>query len=211
MLAIVLAVALTSPPAASPSPRLVGLWESVSTSRGGIGRTLELRADGTCVEATTVIVDLHYRVIGDRLVTADTPPAADADTSKATRIAIAGDVLTQTGADGVEVRKERLGAPADGKPAIVGAWRYRHYTKAIAFERYSDDGRMSFRLPLASSLGRWLLTGDRLALTDPRGGTTTFVVRGDELDSAESGPAKPAFRRVPAGVWYDSEHIDVQR
>lgn len=49
MIALVLAATLMSPTSGAPS--LVGLWESATTSRGGIDRALEFRVDGTFVEA----------------------------------------------------------------------------------------------------------------------------------------------------------------
>jgi hypothetical protein len=62
---------------------LVGLWESDGKSKGGIGAALEFRSDGTYTQATTMLVDAFYRVVGDRLVMGDQPPAVDADTTAA--------------------------------------------------------------------------------------------------------------------------------
>ena len=56
---IVIAVALL--PVLFQADPIVGLWDSTRTSAGGLGTTLEFRADGTFVEAATVIVNTYYR------------------------------------------------------------------------------------------------------------------------------------------------------
>jgi hypothetical protein len=66
---------------AVPVNPLVGLWESDVKSKGGIGTAMEFRSDGTYTMATTVLVDAFYRVVRDRLVIGDQPPAVDADTT----------------------------------------------------------------------------------------------------------------------------------
>lgn len=211
MIALVLAVALMS--SAPEATDLVGLWESGKTSQGGIGQTLEFRADGTFVEATTVIVDAYYRIVGDRLVVGEQPPGAEPDTGKASRIRIEGDQLIQTGPDGAEVHKERVGRPEEGQPAIVGVWQYRHYTGAIAFERFTAEGRMNFRLPMVSSVGRYVPQADGLLLTRPNRPKVkvTARLRGDELSLSGSDGRTTEYQRVKAGAWYDTEQAAKQR
>ncbi len=205
MIAVVLAVALL--PTTFQTTSIVGLWDS-TTSTGSIGSTLEFRADGTFVEATTVIVDAYYRVTAGRLVIDEKPIGPQAPAAMSVRIEVEGDVLRWTGPDGSIVRKERLGRPDTGLPAIVGAWRYRHETGATAFERYTDDGRMFFRLPMKSSAGRYVLKGSDLLLTRPNQADITMKVflNGDELSLSTSGQTS-AYRRDMAGPWYDREHI----
>ena len=47
----------------------------------------------------------------------------------------------------------RIGSPDAGGSPIVGSWRYRHPTGAIAFEHYTPDGRVAFRLPMKATVG----------------------------------------------------------
>jgi hypothetical protein len=203
---LVLTAALLAPGLQTPS--LVGLWDSATTSTGGIGSTLEFRADGTFVEATTVIVNAFYRATGGRLVIGEKPFAAQAPADMSVRIEVEGDVLRWTGPDGSIVRKERLGRPEAGKPPIVGAWRYRHDTGTTAFERYTDDGRMFFRLPMKSTVGRYVLNGSDLRLVRPNQAevTMTVVLRGDELGLSRSGETLN-YRRDAAGPWYNRENL----
>jgi hypothetical protein len=204
-LVLVLAAALVS--AASNPTDLVGLWESTTTSRGGIGHTFEFRSDGTFVEATTVIVDGYYRLVGNRLVNGEQPVGLGADVSKAARIKFDGDVLEETGPDGSVVRKERMGTGTESSP-LVGAWRYRHYTDVVAFERYTADGRMFFRLPMVSSVGRYSLKGNELLIVgaSQRDATMTTTLHGDTLSLVTEGKTTN-YRRVSAGPWYEREHI----
>lgn len=181
---------------------LVGLWESTTTSRGGIGQAFEFRSDGTCAESTTVIVDGYYRLIGDHLVQGEKPPGPDADTSKSIRITIDGDVLTATGPDGSIIQKERIGGKT-ASTGLVGSWRYHHYTNAVAFERYTADGRMSFRLPMVSSVGRCTMQDGKLTLVrqDQPDATMTIGLEGGVL-TLEGGGKLTHYRRSAAGPWY---------
>lgn len=204
---LVLAVLLDSQ--ASQVTSIVGLWDSATTSNGGIGQTLEFRADGTFVGAMTVIVDGYYRLIGDRLIVGEQPPGPDAETAIAPRITFDGDVLVESGPDdGSIVRKERIGPKEAGVPGIIGAWRYRHYTKAIAFERYTKDGRMFFRLPMTSAVGHYSLNGNELVLAWPSKPEVKMVIenRGDALSLSQDGRTTD-YRRDTAGPWYEREHI----
>src|SRR5438874_1426981 len=122
MIAVVLALAVLTP--VPGEVNLVGLWESKETSSGGIGNAMEFRADGVFVQATTVIADTYYRVIGGRLVVGPEAPGASADTSKSPSVRVERDVLVQTGPDGSVLREFRLPGQEKGASAIVGGWRY---------------------------------------------------------------------------------------
>lgn len=197
-------------PACSPpsSTDLVGLWESSETSQGGIGHTLEFRADGSFVEATAVLVNFSYRIDGDRLILREAS-ADDAKEIDSLALRIEGDTWIQTSPDGTRLEKKRLGAAAPGRPPIEGVWRYRHPTGAMAFERYAEDGRASLRLPMTGSTGCFQVKGDRLGLSRPprKDLSLQFELRDGELVVTSSGKVT-AYRREPAGPWYDREHID---
>ncbi len=207
MLAVVLAAAL----AATPPQRadLLGLWESVKTDNG-IGVTLEFRADATYVQATAVMVDRRYRVVGDRLLVAETPPGEGADTAGAPRIRFDGGAMLVTGPDGIVVRKERVGSAQPDAPPIVGAWRFRHSSGGTAFERYAPDGTVSFRLPMSSTVGIFVLNQRELT-TLPPGRTAekaTVEIADGRLIVSGPGGRKTTYRRAAAGAWYDREHVD---
>jgi hypothetical protein len=208
VIAVVLALTVVTP--VPGEVNLVGLWESKATSSGGIGHAMEFRADGTFVQATTVIVDTFYRLIGDRLVLGPEGPGASADASKSPSFRVEGDVLVRTGPDGTVLRADRLAGQEKGASAIVGGWRYCHPTGAIAYERYTEAGRMLFRLPMRSSKGRYALNGNTLTLVKPQPPDVKLAVeaRGDDLVVSKSDGEKAEYRREKIGAWYDLEHVE---
>ncbi len=209
MFAVILAAAL----AAAPPSRadLLGMWESVKTDNG-IGLTLEFRADATYVQATAVMVDLRYRVVGDRLLVAETPPGENADTAGAPTIRFDGSLMLVTNPDGSVVRKERLGSAQPDAPPIVGVWRFRHSTGGTAFERYAPDGTLALRVPMSSTVGVYVLSQRELTTLPPgRAAETATVELADgRLVVSAPGGRKTTYRRAAAGPWYDREHVDVR-
>lgn len=204
MLACLLIAALPCFP--PQSPQLVGLWESKGTSQGGIGHTIELRSDGTFVEAVTVIVDMSYRVSSDRIIV-DEEPVSDAR-----RFTFEGDTLVEGMPGSPAVRKERIGQRENGPAPIVGMWRFRHSTGVMAFERYTPEGRLHFRLPIASSQGCSTLEGTRLTLDRPgqKKMKVSLEWRGTDLALTFPGQRAAIYHKDPAGPWYERERIDFQ-
>ena len=155
-----------------------------------------------------MIIDAYYQLMGDRLIVdAHQPVRPDSDVSKARHIEFDGDALVETGPDGSVVRKERVGS--GGKSArLVGSWKYRHYTDLVAFEKYTDDGRLCFRLPMRSSVGRYILKGNELLMVRPNlvDARMTLDLLGDTLSLVHDGETTK-YRRVGAGPWYERENI----
>src|SRR5437867_9832260 len=122
-------------PASKPGEfKLTGLWESTETSSGGIGHAMEFRPDGTFVEATVVLVDMPYRLVGNRVLV-----GPDAQASRPGPASVfEGGALVQTLPDGSVVRKERLRGSAPRSTTVVGSWRYCHDPGATAYERYTE-------------------------------------------------------------------------
>ena len=187
---------------------LPGLWESSTTSRGGIGHTLEFRPDGTFVEAVTIIVDLRYRVDGRKLYTFE--PGASPSEDQFSTIKLMGSRLLETAFDGSQTEKVRLADSPSAARGLVGAWSYRHYTGAIAFERYTPDGQLLFRLPMSSSVGCFVPHGKELTLAEPNKpeGSLSYEIQGDNLILTEPEGKVTRYRKSSYGPWYDREHID---
>jgi hypothetical protein len=212
MPALLFAATLTC--AAPQSTQLVGLWESKERSNGGIGHTVEFRPDGSYVEATSVLVDMYYRVSAGRLTISE-KPIVDVDTTAAGDsfpIKIEGDTLTQQQPAGPRLRKERVGHAEPGKDPIVGIWRFRHPTGGTAYERYTPDGQIYFRMPMTSSVGCYKLDGQKLALTRAKEGGVdgTFEMKGEDLVLNFAGKDPGTYTKEPAGPWYEREKVDVK-
>ena len=205
MLAFLLAGLLTCP--VPGSMEIVGLWESRETSKGGIGHTVEFREDGTFVEAITVIVNGFYRLDGNRLLLSETVGGTEAGS----QFRVEGNTFVHIGPDGSVSRKERLKGPSAAEGSVAGNWSYRHYTGAIAFERYTNNGQMLFRLPLKSSSGCYSVSGRGLSWS-PQGRNIVakLQVRGDTLALENPARSTTVYVREPSGPWYDREHLDIK-
>ena len=171
---------------------VAGFWESRKRSKGGIGNTLELRRDGVSVASTTVIVNLFYRTSKDRLFVGE--DAKLTKQSPDSRFEVQGDALVLTGPDGSTVKKERLGVRESGGDSIVGAWRYRHYTEATAYERYTEDGRLLFRLPMNAYVGCYSVSRGQLSTTEPKF-ARRFALAAPRLCNPLSIRPNPQLRR----------------
>jgi hypothetical protein len=120
--------------------------------------------------------------------------------------------LTVKGPDGSTLRKDRADVPSSNKPSIVGIWRYRHYTGAIAYERYAPNGLFQFRLPMTSSSGCYKIEGDHLILIKNNETTTTrFRVHDGKLELENKNKAPYVYRLETYGPWYQRDKIDYQQ
>lgn len=195
---------------------LFGLWETEQVSRGGIGHTIEFKSDGSFVEAFTVIVDFHYRIENGRLIVSDKQNASDSDVKNSPEIVFDGDTLILKGKgkdpDCATVRRERLDKKTLEKPSIIGTWRYRHYTGGIAYERYTPDGLVQFRLPMSTSTGCYSVDSKQLTLikSNNERGSIPFKVQDGYLELENKNKPATRYRREQAGAWYPRDKIDYQ-
>ena len=93
-----------SPPAIHS---LIGFWESEATSQGGIGHTLELKADGKLVTSFTMMVDGVYRATAGSLFIAENAKAL-AETTNGTRFTITQNLFALTDGDGQDRLARRV-------------------------------------------------------------------------------------------------------
>ncbi len=209
---LVSAVLMCSAPA---SKDLSGLWETEQVSKGGIGHTIEFKPDGSYVEAFAVIVDFYYRIENGRLIAGEKEFSTNTNVKDAPEIVFNGDTLLLKGKDSdcATIRMERLGKKTSEKPSIIGAWRYRHYTGGIAYERYTPDGRVNFRLPMSSSTGCYSIDGKQLTLikNNNEKGSMPFKVQGGHLELVNKNKPATRYRREQAGAWYPRDKIDYQK
>lgn len=187
---------------------VVGFWESETTSRGGMGQSIELKANGELLSSTIVIVDQIYRAADGKLFIGDSSKTLT-EAKDGTAFNVTKDLLVQTDQTDGEIRKERLGSLAQGTSPLVGAWQSRHYTGAIALERYTEDGRFLFRLPMTSQPGCYRATSDSLSLdTAGRKSTMQYTLVGPTLTLRSADGKSYAYRR--AEPWYPRDRIDYQ-
>jgi len=196
--------AAKAPPVQAPAVPLpaaiVGFWESEATSRGGLGTAMLINADGTCEYTVTLKVTFKYTFDAGTLTFAGdeygTPPATLA-------VAFAGDTFVATPRSGEAVTRTRAGAPADAAKPLIGVWRYPHATGGTAWERYTADGTMEFRMPTSERPARCAVAGGRLAILSPEMKTDArYEVKGGKLLLFGSAGEARVFAPVAGGRWY---------
>tara|TARA_R110002072_G_scaffold195331_1_gene352653 strand:- start:134 stop:769 length:636 start_codon:yes stop_codon:yes gene_type:complete len=205
----IVTAALASALACSPlsDEKLAGLWESISVSRGGVGHNLEFRIDGSYTTATTVLVDLRYEIRDGEFFMSHNS-GEEIDFSNGARIEETETDFTLTKDDVVEVKTKQT--PTEEK-TIVGTYVYRHYSGRMAYEKYTDDGKVIFRLPIESKSGCLKLDENMIFLQADEGQREfTYSMRGENLHLEESDGTRYAYKRVPEGAWYDSKNIDYE-
>jgi hypothetical protein len=175
----------------------VGFWESVETSQGGIGAALELTEDGRVRLSAVVLVESAYRLDGDHLVLTD-PAGGEQEIP----ITFGHGTMTMTGPDGSKLEKTRLQDPSAGSSPILGDWFYDYFGQGTAYERYTEDGKMLFRLPLRIDAGTYRLQGGRMKVeVAGQKKKWTWRLDGGELVIGPRGK-ESRYRRVPDGAWY---------
>jgi len=144
---------------------LVGRWDSMARSAGGVGEIIELRADGSMTHWFAAMVEFTYEVRGSSLITSFTPASGGPVEQTTAEIRFEGDTLIQKStASGVETRMERKRAGGPQDPPIVGVWSYPHEAGRTAYMLYTGDGRLIFRLPIRGDRGRWSVSGDQMTM-----------------------------------------------
>jgi hypothetical protein len=182
-----------SPPPAAPGS-LLGTWEAVARSPGGLGSTLSFGTDNSLTFSVGALVDMRYRRSGDSLFVID-----QAGTTRTSRIKIVADTLVDTRPRGVQ-KKMRVGAAVVGD-SLLGVWTYPHYTGVAAFEEYTTDGQLHLRVPVRTLRGNYVTAGETamLHLMGDGGGDreVKFAVSGDTLQLTWNGQTTRYVRATP--------------
>ena len=180
-------------------PPLIGRWEAVVRSTGGLGQVIEFKPDGAMIQWTAVLVELTYQVHGPLLLTYYRHPGSGATETQAAGIRFDGDVMIQkdpqTGGE-TRLTRKRAGRPQDAP--IVGVWSTPHETGQTAYLLYTADGRVVFRLPIRADRGGWSASGDQLTLGPGPSPSTTvrYAVQGDRLVLIDSLGKQVVYARA---------------
>ena len=195
LLALNIAAAQVAP--ARPSTTLVGAWEAVTRSVGGLGSTISFAADNTMSYTLGAMVDMKYKRARDSLYIIDPQNGVNAF-----QFSIIRDTLVMIN-EGREQRETRVSAPVSGADPVVGRWTYLHYTGVPAFEEYTAGGDFRLRVPIRTMQGTYAALGDSAMLHLPgQGGgdrAVRFAVAGDTLQLIWSGQTTRYVRVAPLG------------
>ena len=195
---------LVDPPAAAPAApgSLIGSWESVDRTAGGVGEYVEFKPDGTMVQISAAMGDARYRLDGDSLLTFWTDRATGKVSVLANRVELEGEALVQRDEQGNLVnRMERSRSRGKSAP-LAGIWCSDDGPGLTTLTEFTEDGRMFVRLPIRSLPGRYWLSGDSLAVelqgSDRR--EFKYQVKGDEFTIVVPSSSEKRFRRVETSL-----------
>ena len=197
----------TETPSGKLNPILVGRWEPVEKSRGGIGAVMDMFDDGTFVSGLVVQVDGRFSFDGKRLSCLVAP---DKKVMENLPVEFIGNSMIIEG----EPVRERVGARGNGEGPIVGVWTYEHHTGAPAYERYVDDGTVQLRIPVpGEARGRFAVTDGTLTMETLGGGAdvNAFTVSGDLLTLSREGGRARVLRRTSAWYAFPMSAADAER
>jgi hypothetical protein len=196
VIAVLLSWSLLLAQAVAPSP-LVGRWDAETRSDGALGIWFELGDQGACSQTVGVMLDGTWSLEGERL-TMSVPVPSGPPAVQHGSVSFEGPMLTQA-FEGNPKPMMRLG-PSPATPSIVGVWTYPYPTGGTAYEEYTQDGRMLFRLPIKTTTCRWTVDADRLVLTLGNESTTSRWRIGDDRLTMDVNGQSRAYRRERAGA-----------
>lgn len=195
LLTLNVVVAQVAPPARSTP--LIGTWEAVTRSAGGLGSTISFAPDNSMSFTLGAMVDMKYKRARDSLYIID-----PANGVNAFRVSILRDTLVMVN-QGKEQRETRVGAPLKGADPVIGRWTYLHYTGVPAFEEYTPGGDFRLRVPIRTLQGTYATMGDSamMHLPGPGGGdrAVRFAVVGDTLELTWNGQTSRYVKATPLG------------
>ena len=190
------AVAAQVAPPSNPS-MLIGTWDAVTRSAGGLGSTISFGTDNTMSFTLGTLVDMKYKRARDSLYIIDPQNGVNAF-----RVSVMRDTLVMIN-EGREQRETRVGPPVSGADPVIGRWTYLHYTGVPAYEEYTPGGDFRLRVPIRTLQGTYAAMRDSamLHLPGPGGGdrAVRFAVVGDTLQLTWDGQTSRYIRATPLG------------
>jgi hypothetical protein len=181
----------------NPRSTLIGTWEAITRSAGGLGATISFGSDNTLRYTLGAMVDMKYRRAQDSLYIID--PQGPINPFQ---VAFVRDTMVMTN-EGKQQRETRVTPAVPGADPVIGKWTYTHYTGVPAFEEYTAAGDFRLRVPIRTLDGNWTAVGDSamLHLPGPGGGdrAVRFAFAADTLLLKYDGQTSRYLRISPSG------------
>lgn len=179
---------------------ILGKWESVARSSGGIGNTLEFHSDTTVSLTPGAMVDFTYHLDGTRLVMSLTDPGTGQVSDNTVDVYFGSDSMIQRDPiSGQETRFVQLKAVKADTLPIVGTWSFKHHTGATAFQIFTADGDMHLRVQFRTDDGTYVLSGDSLTINikgqDPW--QVGYALGENMLTLSSADGTQVQYKRVP--------------
>jgi hypothetical protein len=165
----------------APLPELIGTWDAITRSHGGIGSSLLVGEDSVFALVLGAMVDVKYKVNrGEFTFFGEERGRRFSETQKLTFV---GDtaVLSAKGCS-MKLIPLETGTAAG---SLVGKWRMVHLTGVPAYEEFSPDGMARLRVPMQVQKGTYSVRGDTIAFHTitprPEDWSGRFILTGDTL------------------------------
>jgi hypothetical protein len=163
--------------------RLIGVWESPDTTKGGLGAIYEFREDGGLMAGMGALVNSIYDPQDPNLKQFMMQPDSK-------------------GPDDDNRPKKIMDGPA-GSPSYVGVWKFRHYTGGVAYQQFTADGRIMLRVPFPTPWGRYEVKGKILRIIQPECRPVDVVYKVTEKTLELTAPGKKTQRLIRViPTWY---------
>ena len=189
---LVLALFLSLPLRAQTSP-LLGTWEEIRRSAGGVGTIWTFDPDNSFTHTVGTLFDFRFRRALDSLYVIDT-----SGNETPTHIAISGDTMISS-RPGTLHREIRISKRSADDP-LVGTWTYPFNTQLQAYEEYLPSGELHVRAPISTAKGFYTALGDSawIVFPDPGGDRLVhFFVKADTLLLDWEGESRRYLRAHP--------------
>lgn len=188
---------------------LIGFWESMAVSRGGIGLNFEFKGDGSYSTAEVVLVDLTYDIKDEKLYISKNQ-GEPVSYEKGLKIVLSETDLVLVGDNGRKKVRNRL--TKNSSKSIVDKYRYRHYTRAIAYEKYTKDGKFLIRIPMKATNGCYTASKDTLVIkqSEHDDKQIKYRIHKGKLLMKDSNKSY-SYNPVKEGAWYKSDMIDYKK
>jgi hypothetical protein len=163
--------------------RLIGVWESPDTTKGGLGAIYEFREDGGLMAGMGALVNSTYDPKDPNLqqfmMQPDDKSPADDD------------------------RPQKIMDGPVGSASYVGVWKFRHYTGGLAYQQLTADGRIMLRVPFPMPWGRYEVKGKKLRIVQPGRPPVDVVYKVTENTLDLTAPGKKTQRLIRVvPTWY---------
>ncbi len=161
--------------------RIIGVWESPDTTRGGLGAIYEFREDGGLMVGMGALVNMTYDPEDPNLQ----------------------QLLPNNESLDINDRPQKIMDGPVGSAPYVGVWKFRHYTGGFAYEQITADGRIMLRVPFPLPWGRYEVKGKKLRIIQPGCPPVDVVYKVTDKTLDLTAPGKKTqqlIRVIP--TWY---------
>ncbi len=199
----------TSAEEKDPAKAAIGLWESTSVAKTGIGSAIELREGGVALAGAALMTDGgKWRYEAGKLeVTGERDEYRNLLGDTTYDVEWKGQDM-RLKAKGVDRTLHRVAMGPPEEPIVCGVWASEHSSGRKAFTRYAPGGRIVTRVPMLVRRGTWAVENGAVVTTISLHGEVAapiaWKLSGDRLSREPSSKhdVLVEYRRLEGGPWW---------